>query len=342
MVREKKRKREEEATPEATPKRGTRRIINTTIHQRIDKHERNTATYRWTTEELNTFLWVLRRRGMSVGTNPEELKEFFPERTIPELKALIDSYRLKGKALQTQRENQRSGQEGENNDGRNEDGPSDSLPDEPVEEEEPNAALETWFQMIDRQVLRPDEKKDDPSEGLVAAMRNCAKEEVERVNEDGFSLTNIYEYIGDCLAGTFPRELNEKEVIVINQLLEHLSTATEKAFEDDKVRDFLEKGSWWEKKTDLWTPSTIDGSKSRDDNNIPSSSKGSNSEKGNKHSEGPSSSNPPPITCRETLDRYIQSCMRLPKIRKVSSCLNPLGVPVELLKLEHRDVQMTK
>ena len=161
---------------------------------------------------------------------------------------------------------------------------------------------ESWNKIV-YDILDTRSKRDDMSIVVAESLLQIKEQ------EDVGSLANIYEYLAECLSGKKPRELSLEEGAVIISLLDDVRTAV--VNQDNSVeKEFLRNGSWWK--------NSPTDDESGDAETKLSLTAGSSIESG--------------ISGPDLLDDYLTACMSFPKIKRITRCLNPLGVPVDLMR----------
>lgn len=247
---------------------------------------------------------VVKTKGFNVIYTPEKLLEDFPGKTVAEISRFIEKYKIKGHRHGLKR---RTGSD----------------------QSQHRTSLEQWFKLVHAS-MKPQAKKDDLSRGLIDAMRHLADDSSEKYS-------NVYAYISDCLEGKYPRELEGEDILVMVSLLEDLNAyITKHGFAD--VKTFLSNLKLGSSSLPPPEPSvesasqgnalivsdSVSSGQPTDENVNRQSRQGRNSSETFSH--------PSPESAKGLMRKYIEESRSLPKLRKVKECLNPLNVPVSLLR----------
>lgn len=255
--------------------------------------------------EKSSLLAALKSKGFHIISTPEQLLADLPGRSLAEIAALINMYKIKKPVRCTNVEQQAVAVLHANSDS----GSGASTP-----------PIESWYRIIHNN-MNSRCKRDDLSAVLSDVMMSIASEADDGSNSH---LSNVYAYLSECLAGKCPRELSVEESVIIVNLLEQLRSAVDEG-DDAAERSFLSGGSWWEKNgnEDDASPSPLRQTSSSEAASCCSAE--------TRAAESP------------MLQQFLTSCLEFSKIKRISRCLNPLLVPVsmlmqrqqQLLKQEH-------
>lgn len=170
------------------------------------------------------------------------------------------------------------------------------------------AGTEQWYSLIHNLVPHLS-KRDDLSDLLTELFYEYSQECIVTRPQGQANYDQIYEYLADVLGGKYPRDLNAFDSLIILSLLEKLRDYCE-TFEIQEEEEFMKSGSWWAKP----------GEKLQEVN------------------QDDSSMNTIDKSGSQLVRKYFESCLDYPKIRKIRHCLNPLNVPVKMLRDEHEKV----
>lgn len=158
------------------------------------------------------------------------------------------------------------------------------------------------------------------SDQFVDVFRNFAYH--SRIEHNNQTYGEVFDYIADCLDLKFPRELNIEDSLVVVSLLQHLGDFIKlHGFED--IRTFLAQINQPKSPLSVVSPSLdIHDSPSMETSNSQSSSLDISE----------SSSQDELQEAKSLMNKYLEECKSLPKIKKIAQCLNPLKVPIPLLE----------
>lgn len=241
--------------------------------------------------------------------------EDLPNRSLVDIKRFIDLYSLKGKNYCThgRRRKERVGRLLSNQVQVDQSGKP--LGEEDQDGDDSPSNLEQWFKLSHKSI-RPDCCRDDYSQQFVDAFRQFAS----RADMNKFS--HVYNYIADCLDGKYPRELNTDDSILIVSLLQDLRDFIEvHGFED--VKNYLSGAHQQE---------TADGAANFSAGKSDCLSLKATSSSQSSYDDLASPDDDDLSKARALMNKYLEECKSLPKIRKIYECLNPLKVPVTLLE----------
>ena len=228
-----------------------------------------------------------------------------------------------------------------------------------------NSPISQWSQLLGH-IIHPRNKRDDLSETLISVLEgysnnsqvNHANNNINNVNEseEDRKYSSIYEFVSDCLQGKCPRELNPQNSLIILSLLKqaklllhYVGCDVERKFlQNSKKNTFRQSKEPEGQLTFTSEVSELHESETLT-SQLPCSSSASASESSSFSSTSaslPSSSSSIASSCkaiechlsdpvterslRLRLGHFVESCMDLPKVKKIKSCLNPLNVAVSM------------
>lgn len=250
--------------------------------------------------EKSQFLMALKTKGFNVIFSPEKLIEHLPGRSVAEIKCIIDRYMLLGQKFNAKKKPSEKN-EGQEMQGKEHDDETNKI------------AIEEWFKFVHAN-LKPPFKRDDLSEELVQCMREFGSQESDS------QYKRLYAYIADCMEGKYPKELEMTDGHILLSLLRDLKEVTEST-NLNSIKELL---------SDISTriSNRIEGSESSSDENSNAHSSHEPASNVQQMQDSPSI----PSTPKEVMQKFILESSKLPKIRKLPKCLNPLKIPVSLLE----------
>ena len=259
------------------------------------------------------------------------LEESLPGRTSHEIANLIHIYKQRGKRQITQHESS-SKQQGEEE---NSTCSSSNSSNRPVCAK--NSPISQWSQLLGH-IIHPRNKRDDLSETLITVFEGYSNSNDNHDNQnnnnnangDGRKYSSIYEFLSDCLQGKCPRELDPQNSLIILSLLKqaklflhYVGCDVERKFlqnsrQNESQSKECEEG---EEVTCISEQNELHEEETRR-SQLTCSGDGS--------IECRLSDPVTESSLRSRLDHFVETCMDLPKMKKIKSCLNPLNVPASM------------
>lgn len=261
--------------------------------------------------EKSNLLSALKRKGFHMISTPELLTDDLPDRSPAEIAALISMYRIKKPQPPPVRPSLHCQPPAHPNNQQLD--PAALQPAPAPQPDNQPSPIEAWFRLIHGHMQFRD-KRDDLSSAISESLETIQKQEQEQQQDEEdeaeFDLSNVYEYICECMDGRYPRQLTIQESGIVVNLLEELKSVAGESAGGWGGLGFLSEGRWWK-----------NGHQEGHDHHHDEQDDGSGGE-----ADSGSAAPLPPV-----LQQFLTSCLQYSKIKRIASCLNPLQVPVSLL-----------
>lgn len=221
-----------------------------------------------------------------------------------------------------------------------------------------DSPLSQWSHYLGH-LMPPRHKREDLSEALISTLEKYSIDECNNCTDDSQNYSSIYQFLADCLRGKCPRELNAQNSLIVLTLLKQTkfllnyvgcdserklmqNVSKENATTGKKTNDNNED----ERATGEEALQTSQDTQDTQDTQEDEAAGNNLLQKDVSRSTGnfvdlPSVTSS--IECHEAndllsqstiqrrLNQFVESCMDLPKVKKIKSCLNPLNVPVSMV-----------
>lgn len=202
-------------------------------------------------------------------------------------------------------------------------------------------SIDSWFNILNK-VVNSSLKKEKLSELYADVFHHFAKVHSSKSLSQNQQVDygKLYYYISEALSGRCPPDLELNEAVIMIKLMEDLN---EMIMKDNNFREkvFLKQANWWKVKSEneinILDGHSTNGNQSASSSQTEIDSQAMDSNSQASESDSQATQTDSQVTIIDPIDAEVEPNLNLPKIRKISECLNPLSISNELLKEElHR------
>ena len=201
-------------------------------------------------------------------------------------------------------------------------------------------SIDSWFNILNK-VVNSSLKKEKLSELYADVFHHFAKVHSKNLPQnEQVDYGKLYYYISEALSGRCPPDLELNEAVIMIKLMEDLN---EMIMKDNNFREkvFLKQANWWKVKSEneinILDGHSTNGNQSASSSQTEIDSQAMDSNSQASESDSQATQTDSQVTIIDPIDAEVEPNLNLPKIRKISECLNPLNISNDLLKEElHR------